>query len=117
MIRESLHEKLNSIIPTYSVGFDVGTINQDCLILRKNIDLPAVSNSNAGWDNWTIEIYTKKSPLQIDRIINNIIEKLSALNVELVYGGGAEYFDTRYQAFASSIQIRTPKTFDMKNNN
>lgn len=117
MIRESLHKKLNSIIPTYSVGFDVGTINQDCLILRKNIDLPAVSNSNAGWDNWTIEIYTKKSPLQIDKIINKILEELSNLNAELVYGGGAEYFDTRYQAFASSIQIRTPKVLVLKNNN
>ena len=117
MIRSTLHEQLNKIIPTYSVGFDVSTIEKDCCILRKNIDLVAVSNSNAGWDSWTIEIYSKRSPLRVDELINTIIKVLENTSAELVYGGGAEYFDRRYQAFASSIQIRTPKTFGIKNAN
>lgn len=117
MIRSTLHEQLNKIIPTYSVGFDVSTIETDCCILRKNIDLVAVSNSNAGWDNWTIEVYSKRSPLRVDELIQLIIKQLENTTAELVYGGGAEYFDRQYQAFSSSIQIRTPKTFGIKNAN
>lgn len=117
MIRETLHAQLSTIVPTYSVGFDVSTIEHDCCILRKEIDLVAVSNSNAGWDNWTIEVYSKKSPLRVDQVINEIIKALENTTAELVYGGGAEYFDRGYQAFASSIQIRTPKTFGIRNSN
>lgn len=117
MIRKTLHEQLNKIVPTYSVGFDVGTIENDCCILRRMIDLIAVSNSNAGWDNWIIEIYSKRSPLRVDEVRELIIEGLANTSAEVVYGGGAEYYDTKYKAFASSIQIRTPKTFKIKTTN
>ena len=117
MIRESIYNILEKIVPTYSVGFDVGTIQKDCCILRKNMDLLSVSNSNAGWDNWTIEVYSKISPLQVDKIMNQMLNELGKINAQVILGNTGEYYDKQFQAYTNIIQIRTPKTLNIKNTN
>lgn len=110
MTRQDLHNKLNNIIPTYSVGFNVGSVESDCLILRKATGLPSVSSGAAGWDQWIIEAYSKRSPLQIDKMLQDVTEMLlNNTSAEIVTPGGTEYWDNRYNCFASSMQIKTPK--------
>ncbi len=95
----------------------LGTIQKDCCILRKNIDLLSVSNSNAGWDSWTIEVYSKISPLQVDKIINQMLDELGKINAQVVLGNTGEYYDKSIQSYTNIIQIRTPKTLNIKNTN
>ena len=52
-----------------------------------------------------------------DKIMNQMLDELTKINAQVVLGNTGEYYDKHIQAYTNIIQIRTPKTLNIKNTN
>lgn len=110
MKRVDLFNILNEIAPTYSVGQIKSTIAQDCMILRRGVDLPSVNNALGHWESWSIDIYSATSPNQVDRIVETIKARFTPeCEIETLTSG--DYYDEILRAFSTTITIRIPKIY------
>lgn len=110
--RVNLSIVLNSIIPTYSIGQIRGTINEDCCVLRKGVDIPSTNNSKGHWDNWYIDIYSPFSPINVDDIVTHIKHRLLEItNVEIEQLINGDYYDEVLRAYSTSMSIRIPNIY------
>ena len=112
MKREELYNLLNTILPTDSIVQIGGKINDNCVILSKSSDLPRMSNSYGGWDNWYIDIYSPKSPLELDKltkIINDTFKNINGVEIDSHTTG--ESWDYKLHAFSTTMAIRCPRTY------
>lgn len=113
MNRLELNNLVKSVIPTYSIGQLKGRLTKNCAIIRKSADLPSMSNSLGGWDNWYIDIYSPISPMELDRLISQlvtiILDKYPDVEIENRTSGDA--WDSHLSAFTSTMAVRCPNTF------
>ena len=49
--------------------------------------------------------------------MNQMLDELTKINAQVVLGNTGEYYDKHIQAYTNIIQIRTPKTLNIKNTN
>lgn len=110
MKRVNLFMMLNNIIPTYSVGQIRGTIEENCCVLRRGVDVPSTSNRLGHWDSWYIDIYSPFSLSDIDDIIHRIRIKLKEVaEIENLQSG--DYYDEVLRAFSNTMMIRIPNIY------
>ena len=111
MNRVEIYNLIENIIPTHSVGQVTGPITKDCCILRRNMNTPSMSNSESYWDNWTIDIYSPKSPIQLDTYVQQLFEVLRANGCEVQNLIDGDYYDEVMKSFSTSLTFRIPKTY------
>lgn len=111
MIRQRLYEMCNSICPTYSIGQKGGQITHDLFELRRDIDLPSMGNSLAGWDKWTVTIYSPTSPLQVDKLAKLLLEQLTQMKYEVINRVEGDNFDEMSKAFFTRVTFKTVTTY------
>ena len=110
MKRIDLYNILNEIAPTFSVGQIKSTITDDCMILRRGVDLPSVNNALGHWESWSIDIYSAVSPAHVDNLVDAIkIRFTPECEIETLTSG--DYFDEILRAFSTTITIRIPKIY------
>lgn len=110
MDRVNIYTVLNNIIPTYSVGQIRGTIEEDCCVLRRGVDIPSTSNSLGHWDSWHIDIYSPISPNNLDSIVTKVNKAFKGIaEIESLRSG--DYFDDVLRAFSTSVTIRIPNIY------
>ena len=112
MTREELYNIISNenIAPIY-LPQDLLTIENDCLVLQKMSSIPSTNSSVAGWEIWTIYVYSPSNPLHIDRMCKQLVEVLTENDIEVVIGGGEDYYDVNSQSYISTVQFRIPKIF------
>ena len=110
MNRVNIFYILNNIVPTYSVGQIKGTLDEDCCVLRRGVDIPSLSNSLGHWDSWNIDIYSPESPVKVDDIVDVIKDTLKNIcEVESMTTG--DYYDEVMRAFSTTLTIRIPNIY------
>lgn len=110
MNRQDIYNLIETIIPLYSVGQIKGPITKDCAILRRDMDLPSMGNAYGYWDQWTIDIYCVKGPLQVDKYVDVISSTLRNNDFEVQNMLSGDYYDEVMKAFSTSITFRQPKS-------
>lgn len=110
MIRIDIYNILNSICPTYSIGQIQGAIKVDTLVLRRNTDLVSMNSGTGGWSNWSVDIYSPTSPLQVDKLSEKISIELKKNNFEILNLVEGDNYDKNYKAFFTILSFRAPKT-------
>lgn len=109
--REKLFNILNPIAPVNSVGTISGYVEQDLLVLRQNMNLVSMNTSCAGWDQWTIEVYSPTSPQQVAKLAKTITKELTNNGYEIINRIGGDNYDPNYRAFYSMVTLRAPQTY------
>lgn len=112
MNRLELYNLIVNILPTYSAGQLTGPIQDDCCILRRDMPISSMNNNEGYWDNWTIDVYSKQSPLKVDEYILQFINVLRAEDIEIVNQLNGDYWDEVLKAFSTSLSFRIPKTLN-----
>lgn len=110
MTREDIYNLIENIIPTFSVGQLTGTVIRDCAILRRSMDLPSIGNTLGFWNQWSIDIYTPQSPVQLDNIVVQLTQVLKDNGFEVQRTLSGDYYDPLLKAFSTSLTFREPKT-------
>lgn len=112
MTRQELYNLIVNILPTYSAGQLKGPIKQDCCILRREMALNSMSSSVGYWDTYTVDVYSNKSPLQVDNYVEAIIAVLIESECEVQNLLSGDYWDEVLKAFSTSLSFRMPKTIN-----
>ena len=112
MTREELYNIISNenISPIY-LPQDLLTIENDCLVLQKMSSIPSTNSSVGGWEIWTIYVYSPSNPLHTDKMCKQLVEVLTENDIEVVIGGGQDYYDVNSQSYISTVQFRIPKIF------
>ena len=112
MTREELYNIIsNENIAQIYLPQDLLTIENDCLVLQKMSSIPSTNSSVGGWEIWTIYVYSPSNHLHTDKMCKQLVEVLTENDIEVVIGGGEDYYDVNSQSYISTVQFRIPKIF------
>ena len=112
MTREQIYNIIsNSNIAPLYLPQNLPEITNDCLVLQRTSNVASMSTSVGGWEMWTIYVYSPSNPLHTDKMCKQLVEVLTENDIEVVVGGGEDYYDVNSQSYISTVQFRIPKIF------
>lgn len=112
-MRDDLIALLKTIIPnTYGIGEWNGRVMDNILLIRKDSFLPSVNCNLAGWQQWTVQVYTSKGLHELDVICEQIKNILLNNGFEITNIINGDFYNRSLQAYVSSISFKYPITIN-----
>ena len=113
--RTEIYQAVQNVCKVYLVQNRPARIVENCAIIMRKSANESFSNSLGGWDNWVIYIYSPHSPLEIDKLRNNIRRELFQRDIEITHDMSDDMYDQNLKCYVCSLTCRTPIVFDYFN--
>ena len=111
-IRTTIYNIVNTVCRVYAVQDKPARVTENCAVIVRKSANESFNNSLAGWDNWIIYLYSPHSPLQIDKLRNDVRRALFKNDIEITHDMSDDIYDEYLKCYVCSITCRTPMVFD-----
>lgn len=110
--RTTIYNIVKDICTVHLVQNRPARITENCAIIMRKSSNESFDNALAGWDNWVIYLYSPHSPLEIDKLRNDVRRALFLNDIEITHDMGDDMYDVDLKCYVCSITCRTPMVFD-----